>query len=195
MNRRRCAAFTWAELVVTIAVIAVLALLALPPMTSGHRPQPLSHAWHNMKLLHMATHSMALDGTTTEETNLAWPGSQDGTFSTWAKSLVPSYLSTNDFCLALSAKGMRIDPQSLPTENRNAILVYAVSEEDAEKKVFLTTANFTNTPTGGSPLRADAKPLGRMGFVVFRKGGDGVILRAEEVGRTNLIGTYAPLLR
>lgn len=195
MTSRRCAAFTWVEMLVVIFVVTVLILLALPPITSGHGYSPRTATLSNMKQLQLATQSMALDGVTTGLTNLAWPGSIDSTFANWAKSIVPDYLPTNDFCKLLSASNFPVDPRTLPTKNQNAILVYAVNEEQNGKHVFLTTANFTNTPTGGKALRANAKPFGDKFFVVFRKGGEGAILLANQVGDTNLIGSFAPLLR
>lgn len=196
MTSRRYAAFTWVELLVTLFIITVLVLLALPAITTtSHHRSPGTQTFSNMKQLHLATQSMALDGTTTENTNLAWPGSTGGTFATWAKNLVPSYLSSNDFCKLLSAPEFAVDPRKFPFRNENAILVYGVTEDQDGSYTFLTTANFTNSPTGGNPLQADAKPYGNKGFLVFRKGGDGAILLPNQTRNTNLIGSYAPLLR
>jgi type II secretory pathway pseudopilin PulG len=197
MNHRRCAAFTWVEVLIAIVVVGALAaLLLLPPLKGAvNRGSPGTQILSNMKQLHLATQAMALDGALHGDTNLAWPGSQNGTFSNWAAKIVPAYLSRGDFCKLLSAKGVQVDSRKLPTENRNAVLVYGVTEEDESDVVFLTTANFTNTPAGGSPPLADGKPFGDKVFVVFRKGGEGAILFPRFAGDTKLVGKYAPLLR
>lgn len=196
MFSRRCAAFTWTETLIALCLlIFLLFFVSMPPLHTSGRYSQFTETLSQMRKLHLTTQMMALDGTTTGNTNLAWPGSQDGTFSTWAKALVPAYLSTNEFCKLLSASNFPVDPRSLPTENRNAVLVYAVTEEQGGSVVFLTTANFTNTPTGGDPLLPNSRPYGTNGFAVFRKGGDGSILLPEQVTSTNLIGTYAPPLQ
>jgi type II secretory pathway pseudopilin PulG len=198
MNPRREQAWTIVETIVTVVVIGILIALALPLGPGGHpskgaKTQMLS----NMKRLHLATQLMALDSTTTGDTNLGWPGDMGGSFSHWANALVKSnYLSAGDLCKLLSAPGKIAKPAPrAPVANTNAVLVYAVREESASESVFLTSANFTNTPTGGTALETSAKPFGNGGFVVFRKAGDGAILMAKQVGQTNVIGGYVPLLR
>ena len=110
--------------------------------------------------------------------------------------VVPSYLSTNDFCKLLSAPGKVVPPGKIPYSTFDSgVLVYAVSTNSPDTAVFLTSANFTNTPHGGTPLDKKALPYGNKGFGVFRKGGDGAILPPRQVGKTNLIGTYVPLCR
>lgn len=199
MNSRLNAAFTWVEALVAIAVLSVLVILALPSslfsggcMVSGQKTQTLS----NMRQLHLATQSMALDGVTDRNTNLAWPGDTGGSFSNWTRQIVPAYLGTNDFFKLMSAPGVAVRSGKLPTRMTDcALRVYAVTGEASGSFVFLTTANFTNTPHAGPPLQKDAKPYGDTGFVVFRKGGDGAILLKNQAAQTNLIGEYAPLLK
>ena len=139
---------------------------------------------------------MALDGMTTGDTNLGWPGDTGGTFSNWANRLTTeNYLTTNDFRKLMSASGVIPHSQGIPPQKECALLVYAVSSNSPDAAVFLTSANFTNTTEGGQPLRKDAKPYGDKGFVVFRKGGDGAMLLPKQAGHTNLIGDYVPLLK
>lgn len=195
MSHRRKAPYTWKEIIVASSVFVVLLLgVGIFILTQISRPAK-EGMLGRMRQLHLATLSMALDGTTTGDTNLAWPGTHDGTFSTWARNIVPAYLSTNDFCYLLSGQRAAGEPVALPTKNTNSILVYGVTDEQDGSYVFLTSANFTNTPTGGGPLRPDATPYGNKGFVVFRKAGDGAYLRPDQTGQTNVIGLYAPLLR
>ncbi|CAN5713585.1 hypothetical protein BH09VER1_BH09VER1_44600 [soil metagenome] len=76
------------------------------------------------------------------------------------------------------------------------MLVYAISSNSPPETVFLSTANFTNSPTGGAMDPAHPMSENR-GFVVFHKAGDGVILSTNQVGPgySNTIGAYAPLCR
>lgn len=59
---------------------------------------------------------------------------------------------------------------------------------------MFTTANFTNTPTGGT-LNTNFPPFGTNRFAVFRKGGDGGVYLSKQVGQTNLIGSFVPMCR
>ena len=190
------AGLTWVECLVLLAILAVLFLLPMhPPMeqslTKGQMAQMLS----NMKQLHLATQQVALDGTTTGNTNLRWPGDRDGTFSNWVASVAPDYLTPGDLRRLLSAPERKVKARDQLASNSTAVLVYAVKEESEGNVVFLSSANFTNTPAGGDPLKPDALPFGNKGFVVFRKAGDGAILMPKQVGQTNVIGAFAPLCR
>jgi type II secretory pathway pseudopilin PulG len=192
MRPRHDLAFTWIEVIVLLSVLVVLAVIARPAITMRCGPRgTMLESLSNMKQLHLATQSMALDGMTTGDTNLGWPGDTGGTFTNWANQVVPSYLGTNDFCKLLSAPGVSVPAGKIPKAMKDgAVLVYAVSSNSVDKAVFLTTANFTNTPAGGAPLLESAKPWGSKGFVVFRLGGDGAILLKNQTGQTNLIGAY-----
>lgn len=196
MNPRSEAAFTWVELLVCIVVIAVLIALALPSGGGGLTKGTMTQTLSNMKQLHLATQTMVLDGETTADKSLGWPGDTGGTFTNWSRLLVPSYLGTNDFCKLLSAPGVIVPIGKVPASMREgALLVYAVSTNSPADTVFLTTANFTNGPKGGTPLEKTAKPYADKGFVVFRKGGDGAILLKNQATNAALVGSYAPLLR
>ena len=150
----------------------------------------------NMRLLQMATRQMAEDGVQIGNRNLGWPGDTGGTFTNWARQLVTDYFSTNDMCKLLSAPGKLVKPWNIPESmSEGALLVYAVRANTPENTVFLTSANFTNTPTGGAALNKKARPFGNDGFVVMRKAGDGNILTKKQTGQANLIGSYTPLLQ
>jgi len=189
-------AFTLLELLICIILIGVLAALALPAMPGGLSRSPMTQTLSNMKQLHLATAQMAEDGLTTDYTNLGWPGDIGGTFTNWTRQLLAGgYLTTNDLNKLLSGPGKTISGNKPPVMADSAVLVYAVSNNSPNTTVFLTSANFTNTPNCGLPPLASAQPYGRKGFIVFRKGGDGSILKSSQAGSSNLIGAYAPLCR
>lgn len=136
---------------------------------------------------------MVLDGELAGDRSLGWPGDTGGTFTNWVRQLVPAYLSQSDFCKLLSAPGSSVSYASFPTNvSRGPLVVYAVSSNSPPETVLFSSANFTNSPTGGAPLLKSAKPFGTRGFVVFRKGGDGAVLMSKDVGNTNRIGAFVP---
>jgi len=185
---------TWVEVLVALAICGVLLFLVLPMVVNPYQQDGRTSSLSNMKQLHMATEAMAIDGVLKGDPTLNWPGDTGGTFSHWTRALVENqYLSTNDLCKLLSAPGVVVPTGTLPTTNTTAVLVYAVSEDSPANTVFLSSANFTNTPTGGSPPDRAAKPYGSKGFIIFRKGGDGAILQARQAGNINLIGGFVPL--
>ncbi|CAN5769646.1 hypothetical protein BH09VER1_BH09VER1_45870 [soil metagenome] len=215
MRRNSQAGITVPELMVIIVILAVLAFLSgwgdrsFAPL-KGYQTQMLS----NMKQLHLATQQMALDGTTTGDTNIGWPGDTGGSYAAWQSNLIAGkYLSAEDFCRLVAepkAKESDWSPGKIwnslfgskpalvvPTANTNAVLVYAVRETTDGNAVFLSSANFTNTPDGGLPPSTNAVPFGQHGFVIFHKAGDGMILANCQVGPnyTNVIGGYVPLCK
>lgn len=136
---------------------------------------------------------MEIDGEATKDASLGWPGDTGGSFSNWTAQLLKgSYLSQIDLCRLLSAPGVIVSPNNLLTSNTTAVLVYAVRTNSRDTAVFLTTANFTNSPIG-VVLNPQAKPYGDKAFIVFRKSGEGTIHQPSQVGQTNLIGPYVPL--
>lgn len=160
-----------------------------PVRGGGHMTQTLS----NMKQLHLATQQMALDGEFTTNSALGWPGDTGGTFSNWTTQLVHGgYLSTNDLAKLLSAPGMKVPTNTIPLTNHTALIVYAVKANSPDDALFLSTANFTYTPTGGV-YDPSAEPYPKKGFITFRKAGDGAILTPRQANMTNIIGSYVPI--
>jgi prepilin-type N-terminal cleavage/methylation domain-containing protein len=180
-------AFTLIELLVVIAIIGILISLTVPAVTEALRRGQMTQTLSNMKQLHLATQQMALDGTTTGDATLAWPGdAATPSWAAWATNLVPSYLGTNDFNKLLSAAGVpRPSSTAIATKTPSAIILYQVSENSSGDTVFLSSANWTN----GSALAPGGKPYGDKGFIVFRKAGDGAILLPKQYNNTNVIGT------
>jgi len=197
---KRSSGFTLIELLVVISIIAILASLALPAVTGALVRGQMTATLSNMKQLHLVTQQMALDATTTGDTNIGWPGDlPTKTWAGWSSNVVGGYMTTNDFMKMLAAPGIVAPPNTDPTAlvaGKNpgrAILVYPVSETNDSSYVLFTTANFTNTANGGARPAASALPYGEKGFVVFRKGGDGTVLQARQTGTTftNVIGGFA----
>ncbi len=195
-------AFTLIELLVVISIIAILASLAIPAVTSalvrGQSTQTLS----NMRELHKVAYSMSLDASTTGDTNLGWPGDLPSkTWAGWVTNAVPGYLKTNDMAKMLTAPGIAVPPTADLTTltpgtkaSGRALILYQVAETNTSTTVLFSTANFTNTSSGGSPpLGADALPYGDKLFIVFRKGGDGNVLQTRQVGSTNVIGDFVQM--
>jgi prepilin-type N-terminal cleavage/methylation domain-containing protein len=185
LNRLR--AFTLIELLVVISIIAILASLALPAITGALTRGQASQTLSNARQIYVATFNMAMDGTTTGDTNLAWPAESGGTWSTWASSLTGGgYMTANDFAKMLSAPGVTRSTNTAVTEKiPSALSIYNVGEASSMQTVFITTANYTP----GSPLNATNKPYGNKAFVVFRKGGDGLVYQAAQATNTNLLPT------
>ena len=85
----RNVAFTLVELLVVISIIAILASLALPAITGALVRGQMTQTLSNMKQLHLVTQQMAIDSTTTGDTNLGWPGDMPTpSWSAWATSIV-----------------------------------------------------------------------------------------------------------
>ncbi len=187
--------FTWREVVITLGVLACLFIFFAFWVQGVMIRAQMTSQLSNMKQLHLATQQMALDGRTTKDPSLGWPGDIGGTFTNFVAQLVPSYLTTNDICKLLSAPGVMVSASALPGANTNGILIYATHSNSPANTIFLSTANFTNTPSGGLPLSSDARPFGRHGFVVFYQGDQGQIQPGNRAGDSNVIGAYAPLCR
>lgn len=144
MKTRNQAGLTLVELLVIVAVI--IALLLVNPhcgQTHSIKGGQMTQSLSNMKQLHLATQIMALDGVTTANSSLGWPGDRGGTFSQWATTLVRSnYLTTNDLCKLLSAPGRTVSSEAIPSTNNGGILVYAVKEESGGETVFFHFRKF-----------------------------------------------------
>jgi len=180
-----------------MSIIAILASLALPAITGAMVRGQMTQTLSNMKQLHLASQQMALDATTTGDTNLGWPGDVGGTWEAWATNIVGgNYMSANDFKKMISAPGVIPTSTNPASPGKSAVVVYAVAENSEGGTVFLSSANFTNSASGGNTLSADSKPYGNKGYVVYRKAGDGSILQARQTGTTftNIIGVYTSVV-
>ena len=199
--RRSLQAFTLIELLVVISIIAVLASLAIPAVTGALTRGQATQTLSNMKQLHQIAYTMAMDATTTGDTNVGWPGSMPSkTWAGWITNAVPGYLKTNDMAKLLSAPGITVPATATlssltpgQANNGRAVVLYQVAETNENTTVLFSSSNFTNNSSGGDALSASSLPYGDKLYIVFRKGGDGSILQARQVGNTftNVIGAFA----
>ena len=188
---KRSSAFTLIELLVVISIIGILASLAIPAVLGGISKAQMTGALSNMKQIHLTCQQMSLDGTTTGDTNLAWPGGYPS-FTAWATNVAPGYLSANDFAKIMSVAGAIATTNSIGSSggNTNGIIVTKVSDTDGSdgSSVLLYTRNVTNS---GGTWTTNGTLFGNRGFVVFRKGGDGAAyLIPKQLTSTNLIGNF-----
>jgi prepilin-type N-terminal cleavage/methylation domain-containing protein len=199
--RRSLQAFTLIELLVVISIIAILASLAIPAVTGALTRGQATQTLSNMKQLHQVAYTMAMDATTTGDTNVGWPGSMPSkTWAGWITNAVPGYLKTNDMAKLLSAPGITVPATATlssltpgQANNGRAVVLYQVAETNENTTVLFSSSNFTNNSSGGDALSASSLPYGDKLYIVFRKGGDGSILQARQVGNTftNVIGAFA----
>ena len=199
--RRSLQAFTLIELLVVISIIAILASLAIPAVTGALTRGQATQTLSNMKQLHQIAYTMAMDATTTGDTNVGWPGSMPSkTWAGWITNAVPGYLKTNDMAKLLSAPGITVPATATLSSltpgqaaNGRAVVLYQVAETNENTTVLFSSSNFTNNSSGGDALSASSLPYGDKLYIVFRKGGDGSILQARQVGNTftNVIGAFA----
>ena len=189
---KRPSGFTLIELLVVISIIGILASLAIPAVLGGISKAQMTQALSNMKQLHLTCMQMSLDGTTTGDSTLGWPGTYSN-FTGWATNVAPGYLSSNDFCKIMSVAGAILSVSSFPTANSNGIHVFAVGDGDDGSVVVFNTRNVTNSSTGtnaGWSLATNAQGLfGNRGFVMFRKGGDGSAYLPRQTNQPALLGT------
>jgi prepilin-type N-terminal cleavage/methylation domain-containing protein len=196
---KRLTAFTLIELLVVISIIAILASLALPAITGALVRGQMTQQLSNMKQLHLVAQQIALDGQTSGDTNLAWPGDlPKKEWAEWANIVTGGgYMTLADFAKMCSA------PPITATTNKavsgvagtdRAVLGYQASETNDSAVVIFSSSNFTNDSKPVAPVDS-GKPFGNKGFVVFRKGGDGLILKVNQATSTNIIGGYVPVLK
>jgi len=195
---KRLRAFTLIELLVVISIIAILAALALPAITGALARGQMSQTVSNFRQLHFVATQIALDGSSSGDTNLAWPGDlPTKTWAYWAGIVTNGYLTPAEFAKVCSAQSViavsnTISVSSVPGTSR-AVVGYQVSDTNDSSVVIFSSSNFTNSASPQPPL-AESKPYGSKGFIVFRKGGDGAILQNSQATNTNLIGGFAATL-
>lgn len=177
--------FTLIELLVVISIIAILAALALPSVTGALTRGQAAQSMSNARQLYVATFNMAADGMTTGDTTLGWPGDTGDTWAGWATPLTSGgYLSTNDFNKMLVAPGVsRNATETVTSATPSALNIYGVGESSPMQSIFIATANLVNP---GTALVSSAQPFGDKVFVVFKKGGDGLVYQGAQATNSTL---------
>lgn len=187
---RRPNSFTLIELLVVISIIALLAGLATPALMKALTQGQLVQALNNERQIHMGVQSAALEVTTTGS-GLGWPStnytSAPAYFTALIKSNIFQWADAKIFIAAGPFKAATASQGTVETGNI-AFKVYSVDEADDGNVVFLTTKNFKYTASGNDGI--SGSPFGTKGFVVFRKGGDGLFYtKVESAKDTNTIGS------
>jgi prepilin-type N-terminal cleavage/methylation domain-containing protein len=194
---KRLTAFTLIELLVVISIIAILASLALPAITGALARGQMTQSVSNMKQLHLVAQQIALDGSTSGDTNLAWPGDlPTATWAAWSGIVTNGYMTVADLAKMCSAPPITASSNTVINSTAGttrAVIAYQVSETNDSAVVIFSSSNFTNQATPVAPVAA-GKPFGNKGFVVFRKGGDGGVLQANQATNTNVVGGFATTL-
>lgn len=194
---KRLTAFTLIELLVVISIIAILASLSLPAITGALARGQMTQTLSNMKQLHLVAQQIALDGSTTGDTNLAWPGDlPTASWAAWSGIVTNGYMTLADLAKMCSAPPITVSSNTVVTSaagTTRALVAYKVSETNDSAVVIFSTSNFTNKSGATAPV-ATGKPYGTKGFVVFRKGGDGTVLQNNQATNTNVVGGFAATL-
>ncbi len=194
---KRLTAFTLIELLVVISIIAILASLSLPAITGALARGQMTQTLSNMKQLHLVAQQIALDGSTTGDTNLAWPGDlPTASWAAWSGIVTNGYMTLADLAKMCSAPPITVSSNTVVTSvagTTRALVAYQVSETNDSAVVIFSTSNFTNKASATAPV-ATGKPYGTKGFVVFRKGGDGTVLQNNQATNTNVVGGFTATL-
>jgi prepilin-type N-terminal cleavage/methylation domain-containing protein len=184
------AAFTLIELLVVISIIAILASLALPSIAGALNRAQMNTALSNLRQIHLATQSAALDAFTTQDNTIGWPGDVgiSGGEALSGMLIANKYLEARDAAKIFAAGGIKPatgSSDSIPEDNI-AFTFEEVRESDPGTTVFAYTKNYTY----GSNIEdgSTTEPFKDAGFVVMRKGGDGAVYRAQQGENTELIG-------
>ncbi|MEP6602921.1 MAG: type II secretion system protein [Spartobacteria bacterium] len=205
MNKKPSSAFTLIEMLVVIAIIATIAAFALPAITGALTRGQLTQAVSNARQVHLATFSMATDGTQTGNAKYGWPGdlaaSADPTITITTVPQFVQRLVDNDYLKpgdlkVFAASGITpwngtynappdantpgtLNPAFNGTTNC-AFKIYKVRESEAADSIFLATKNFSKTGSAATAISSTATPFGDKGFVIFHKGGDGTYYKKQQ---------------
>lgn len=189
--------FTLIELLVVISIIAVLASLAVPAVTGALVKGQLIQAMSNARQIHMATMSMATDGSSTGDSMLQWPGdlavatgsAQITNMTTFVTRLVTyDYLKVGDLKIFSTAGITPFNGTTASdfTDKNSAFKLYLVKDTDPSNTLFLGTKNYTYNKAFDE-TSSKLKPFGDKGFVVFRKGGDASILKKQQATGESIV--------
>jgi prepilin-type N-terminal cleavage/methylation domain-containing protein len=212
MRTKNSDAFTLIEMLVVIAIIATIAAFALPAITGALTRGQLTQAVSNARQVHLATFSMATDGTQTGDAKYGWPGDLAASTDTNVQiTSVPQFvqrLVDNDYLKpgdlkVFTASGISpwngtYQPPSNPntpgslspafTTTNCAYKIYKVKDSDGSNAIFVATKNFTYSDAAATAISATTQPFGDKGFVIFHKGGDGTFYKKQQATQKSILG-------
>jgi prepilin-type N-terminal cleavage/methylation domain-containing protein len=185
--KKPSSAFTLIELLVVIAIIAILAALAVPALTSALAKAQMTGTMNNERQLYLSQFSMANDGAATGDVDSAYVGDYApplASLEAFVNKLVgKGYLQPGDVGKLLTAPSAGCTatdagttPPSVTLAGTSAIKVHPVADADPSTTIFCTSSNYTY----GTALATGTVPYGTKGFIVMRKGGDGVVFRSGQ---------------
>ena len=180
--------FTLIELLVVISIIGLLAALALPAINGALKRAQMTQTLSNARQLYTATFQASLDAVTTGS-GYGWPADGGGSWQAWTTNLTNGYLSANDFRKLISAPGRMVAGSAVLSTvgASNGLKLYNIGEASPNDNLFLSSANVTFGNGSGIVAATNNVPFGDAGVVIFRKGGDGLVIRWTQRTDTNLV--------
>jgi hypothetical protein len=166
--------------IVVLATIVLIQFMPCTATTNSIRKGQLVQTLNDARQIQIATLRMATDAEVTPYPKLGWPGDLPDvkTLSDFVERLVEyKYIDRRDIKSLFYAPGVKAYPGTGPFAPENsAFKIYKVTKADGPQVIFIATKNFTF----GQALDPKAAPYGDKGAVIFRKGGEGVIINDQQ---------------
>jgi hypothetical protein len=171
------------EILIIAGVLTVLLILVIVFFRAQGGSDDMLQTLTNMRQLQVATQVITVDNQA-QEKPIQWTTANGKpiSYAQWTNALAGANLNPQDIRRLLSARSQRLLWSDKVTEN--AITVFAVTDSDPKNTLFLVTKNWH----GLEEKKLSGDPYGAKGFIVMRKGGDGVILSASQSQNADTIG-------
>lgn len=169
---------------IATGVLVILFLLWIVPALLDQKPAlvkgQLTQTLNNARQIHIATLRMTTDASVEPNPKLGWPGDLPDvkTVGDFVERLIEyKYIDRADVKTLFYAPGIKAYPGSGPFSAENsAFKIYKVKDQDLSQVIYLATKNFTF----GQPLDPKAVPYHSKGAVIFRKGGEGIVINDQQ---------------